>query len=174
MLVINELFLHLKLLFRFNLPKTLIMKLDQTSFMEKTQNPIIQSVVVVIGVLIMMLIAKLIILAGSVVMGNRVFWIIAGTAILFFGIFNSIISLSVKDMNQYWTRSTLCYTALMVSSGFFAYVFSSMTITEAGSFKWIFMVLTFGYLFFLSVMRFMRKIVQIAQKEDDRWIQRQK
>ena len=150
------------------------MKLDQTSFMDKTQNPIIQAVVVSIGVLVMMFIAKLIILAGSSVVGNRVFWIIAGSAILFFAIFNSIISLSVNDMNQYWTRSTLCYTGLMVSSGFFAYVFSSMTISEAGTFKWIFMVLTFGYLFFLSVMRFMRKIVQIAQKEDDKWMGRLK
>jgi hypothetical protein len=150
------------------------MKLDQTSFMDKTQNPIIQAVVVIIGVLVMMLIAKLIILAGSSVMGNRVFWIIAGTAILFFALFNSIISLSVADMNQYWTRSTLCYTGLMISSGFFAYVFSSMTISEAGTFRWIFMVLTFGYLLFLSVMRFMRKIVQIAQKEDDKWMGRMK
>lgn len=150
------------------------MKLDQTSFMDKTQNPIIQAVVVSIGVLVMMFIAKLIILAGSSVVGNRVFWIIAGSAILFFAIFNSIISLSVNDMNQYWTRSTLCYTGLMISSGFFAYVFSSMTISEAGTFKWIFMVLTFGYLFFLSVMRFMRKIVQIAQKEDDKWMGRLK
>ena len=142
--------------------------------MDKTQNPIIQAVVVSIGVLVMMFIAKLIILAGSSVVGNRVFWIIAGSAILFFAIFNSIISLSVNDMNQYWTRSTLCYTGLMISSGFFAYVFSSMTISEAGTFKWIFMVLTFGYLFFLSVMRFMRKIVQIAQKEDDKWMGRLK
>lgn len=150
------------------------MKLDQTSFMDKTQNPIIQAVVVIIGVLVMMLIAKLIILTGSSVMGNRVFWIIAGTAILFFALFNSIISLSVSDMNKYWTRSTLCYTGLMLSSGFFAYVFSSMTIGEAGTFRWIFMVLTFGYLLFLSVMRFMRKIVQIAQTEDDKWMGRMK
>ena len=58
--------------------------------------------------------------------------------------------------------------------GVLAYIFSSMTITEAGSFKWIFMVLTFGYLLFLSVMRFMRKIVEIAQKEDDKWMSRRK
>ena len=149
-------------------------ELNQAAFMEKVRNPILQAVTVFTGVIGLMLILKIIIWSGSAAITNRAFWIIAGSAILFFALLNSIISLSVKDMSQYWTRSTICYTVLMISSGALAYIFSSMTITEAGSFKWIFMVLTFGYLLFLSVMRFMRKIVEIAQKEDDKWMSRRK
>jgi hypothetical protein len=47
-------------------------------------------------------------------------------------------------------------------------------ISEAASFKWIFMVVTFGYLLFLSLMRFMRKVVFLAQQEDNRWMNRRK
>jgi hypothetical protein len=105
---------------------------------------------------------------------NRVFWVIGGATTLFFGLFNSVISLGATDMNVYWFRSTASYVVLMVLSGCLAYFFSGMTMNEAGSFKWIFMVLTFGYLLFLSIMRFMRKIVQIAQQEDDKWVGRAK
>lgn len=147
---------------------------NPSTFTEKAQNPVYQVIVVAIGLLITMLLVKIVIMGGATIISNRVFWIIAGTAVLFYSLFNSIISLNASDMNTYWTRSTLCYAALMISSGFMAYVFSSMTMSEAGTFKWIFMVLTFGYLLFLSMMRFMRKIVHIAQKEDNKWMGRMK
>jgi hypothetical protein len=111
---------------------------------------------------------------GLADISGQVFWIIAGTGILFFAMLNSVLSLSCKDMNQYWTRAIPTYAALMVLSGSLAYLFSAMTMQEAGTFRWIFMVLTFGYLLFLSMMRFMRKIVEIAQKEDDSWMKRMK
>ena len=147
---------------------------SNSSFMNRMSNPILQASIVLSGVLVFMLVTKILKWSGSVIVNNSIFWVIAGAAILFFALFNSVISLSVKDMNQYWTRSTASYTVLMVSSGCFAYLFSSMTMTEAGTFKWIFMVLTFGYLLFLSIMRFMRKIVQIAQQEDNKWTERMK
>ena len=121
-----------------------------------------------------MLIAKILKWTNLADIAGQAFWIIAGTSILLFAIFNSVLSLSTKDMNLYWTQSIPTYAALMVLSGSLAYLFSAMTMQEAGTFRWIFMVLTFGYLLFLSMMRFMRKIVEIAQKEDDSWMKRMK
>jgi len=43
-----------------------------------------------------------------------------------------------------------------------------MSIYEAKSFRWIYIVFTFGYLLFLCILRAMRKIVHIAQKQDAR------
>ncbi len=103
---------------------------------------------------------------------NATFWMMAGTVILFYALFSSVLSLSTTDMNKYWTRSTVVYVALVLMCSGLAYLFSAQTISEAGSFRWIFMVLTFGYLLFLSLVRFMRKIVHIAQQEDDKWTQR--
>jgi chromate transport protein ChrA len=105
---------------------------------------------------------------------NLLFYVIAGTFMLLFAIFNSIISLAVNNMNNYWSRSIPCFAILMIVLGFLAYLFSSVSIFEAGTFAWIFQVLTFGYLLFLSMMRFMRKIVQLAQREDNRWMNRRK
>ena len=150
------------------------MENKESSFLVRAYNPVIQAACALCLAIALMVIAQGLKWSGTMPVNSRSFWIIAGTAILSYGILNSVISLSAKDMNQYWFRSTACYAVLMISCSFLAYLFSAMTITEAGTFRWIFMVLTFGYLFFLSIMRFMRKIVSIAQKEDDKWDNRTK
>lgn len=150
------------------------MKTKQSFFLDKTYNPILQAASALGFALAFMLIVQILKWSGAVAVSGRIFWIIAGTAILSYALFNSVLSLSSKDMNKYWVYSTASYAVLLVSCGGLAYLFSSMTITQAGSFRWIFIVLTFGYLLFLSMMRFMRKIVNIAQKEDDNWVKRVK
>ena len=150
------------------------MEKPESSFFEKSFNPILQGVVILAFAFVVMLFTKALKWTGLADVSGQAFWIIAGTAILLFALFNSVLSLSTKDMNQYWTRSIPTYSALMVLSGCLAYLFSAMTMHEAGTFRWIFMVLTFGYLLFLSMMRFMRKIVDIAQQEDDSWMKRMK
>ena len=150
------------------------MEKSETSFFEKSFNPILQGVYIFAFAFIIMLIAKILKWTDLADIAGAAFWIIAGTSILLFAMFNSVLSLSTTDMNLYWTRSIPTYAALMVLSATLAYLFSDMTIHEAGTFRWIFMVLTFGYLLFLSMMRFMRKIVHLAQKEDNNWMKRMK
>ena len=150
------------------------MEKQETSFFEKSYNPILQGVVILGFAVLIMLLAKIIQWTGIANISGQAFWIIAGTSILLFALSNSILSLSSKDMDNYWVRSIPTYAAVMIMSSSFAYLFSAMTMQEAGTFKWIFMVLTFGYLLFLSMMRFMRKIVDIAQQEDDNWTKRMK
>ena len=150
------------------------MEKQETSFFEKSYNPILQGVVILGFAVLIMLLAKIIQWTGIAHISGQAFWIIAGTSILLFALSNSILSLSSKDMDNYWVRSIPTYAAVMIMSSSFAYLFSAMTMQEAGTFKWIFMVLTFGYLLFLSMMRFMRKIVDIAQEEDDNWTKRMK
>ena len=150
------------------------MEKQETSFFEKSYNPILQGAVILGFAVLIMLLAKIIQWTGIADIAGQAFWIIAGTSILLFALSNSILSLSSKDMDNYWVRSIPTYAAVMIMSSSFAYLFSAMTMQEAGTFKWIFMVLTFGYLLFLSMMRFMRKIVDIAQEEDDNWTKRMK
>lgn len=134
----------------------------------------LQGGIVLGGVLFFMLLIQIVKWTGLTVISGALFWVAAGTGLMIYSIFNSILSLSAPNMDQYWTRSTATYAVLMVCSGLLAYLFSQMTIKEAGSFKWIFMVLTFGYLLFLSMMRFMKKVVFWAQQEDDNWTKRMK
>ena len=93
-------------------------------------------------------------------------WTIATSFMLFFIVFNTVFSLSSPDMNKYWMRSVLCYSVLAIVSGLTAYLFSSIPFGEAGTFKWLFIVFSFSYLLFLSIVRFMRNIVEFAERED--------
>jgi len=95
-------------------------------------------------------------------------WTVAAAYTLLFGVANSILSLAAKNQNKYWGSSIMCYMAVLVFGGFIAWLFSGQTIYEAKSFRWIYVVFTFGYLLFLSMVRAMRKIVQIAQDQDAR------
>ena len=93
-------------------------------------------------------------------------WTIATSFMLFFIVFNTVFSLSSPDMNKYWIRSVSCYAVLAIVSALTAYLTSSIPFGEAGTFKWLFIVFSFSYLVFLSMVRFMRNIVEFAERED--------
>lgn len=93
-------------------------------------------------------------------------WTIAASFVLFFAAGNAVIALMSKDMEKYWSRSVMCFIGLAVLAGLAAYLFSSLGMNEAGSYKWIYLVLTVGYLVFLSMIGFMKKIVDFAQREE--------
>ena len=148
---------------------------QQAAFFDKIYNPFLQGGVIFGFVALIMGGFKVLEMSHSIDPSPRAFWMVCGTGMLVYALFNSIISLSIKtDMNQYWTRSTGVYTVLMVIGSCLAWFFSGLTIEESGSFKWIFMVVTFGYLLFLSLMRFIKKVAFIAQQEDNRWMDRRK
>ena len=151
------------------------MSLINFDFFEKIKTPPVQAIC--IGALIIVLagVLKLLTATHTIDAADPIlFWVISGAGMLLFALLNSVVSLAVKDMNRYWIFSIPSYVALAVTSGVMAFIFSGVAIDDAGSFRWIFTVLTFGYLLFLSLMRGLRKIVQIAQKEDDKWQDRMK
>ncbi len=137
-----------------------------SSFFEKAYDPIIQAAIVLALGLIVMVGGKLMGMTDIMRVSDRFPWMTATSFLLFYAMFNSIFSLSSKDMNKYWGRSMLAYVGLIVCSGLLAYLFSSMSINNAGSYRWIMIVLTFGYLVFMSIVRFMKNIVEFAEKEE--------
>ena len=138
----------------------------ESSFFKRAYNPILQAAITLGGVLLVIIGAKLVKLTGILYVPDRFPWMTAASFMLFFAMFNSIFALSTKDLMRYWGRSIYCFIGLAVASGLAAYFFSSLSINEAGSYRWIFFVLTFGYLVFLSMMTFMRRIVDFAQREE--------
>lgn len=136
------------------------------SIFEKSDNPIYQALMVYLGALAVMIGAFLIKITGLMSIQQKFPWMTAGAFMLFFAMFNSIYALSTKNMMQYWARSIYSYMGLAVVSGLTAYLFSSLSINEAGSFRWIYVVLTIGYLVFLSIMTSVRRIVEFAMKEE--------
>jgi len=138
----------------------------QKSFFYKAYNPALQAFIVLVAGILVTLGSKVVDSTGILTVGERFPWLSAASFLLFFALFNSIFSLSAKDLNKYWTRSMLAFAGLAIISGLCAWGFSGMHINEAGSYRWIFVVLTFGYLVFLSMMGFMKRIVEFAEQED--------
>ncbi len=142
------------------------MNTSQSSIFDKTLDPIYQALLCLGAAFVVIVGGKLIGLLGWMVVSNRFPWMTTASFILFFAMFNSVFSLSAKNTTQYWGRSIYSFMGLAVLSGLMAYLFSSLSISEAGSYRWIYFVLTLGYLVFLSIVTFMRKIVEFAQREE--------
>ncbi len=138
----------------------------QTSFFDKPFSPVQQALVAFGAVIVFILASKLVKLTGLIYVPDRFPWMTAAAFMLLFAVANSIFSLAADNMMKYWGRSIYSYLGLAVASGLAAYLFSSLTIDEAGSYRWIYVVLTAGYLVFLSIMSFMRRIVEFAQREE--------
>ncbi len=136
------------------------------SFLYRAIDPVRQAVLVFAAVVVFNVIASLIRAAGIIDVSLRFHWMIAAAFMLLFAVLNSILSLSTKNMMWYWGRSVYCFIGLAAASGLLAWLFSSLSIGDAGSFRWIYIVLTIGYLVFLSIVSLMRKIVDFAQREE--------
>ena len=139
---------------------------SNSSFFEKAYDPITQALVVLGSGLVVMIGGKIIAMTNWISVSDRFPWMTCTAFLLFYAMFNSIFSLASKDMNKYWSRSIMAYIGLIVGSGLLAYLFSSLWISDAGSYRWIIIVLTFGYLVFMSIVRFMKNIVEFAEREE--------
>jgi len=90
----------------------------------------------------------------------------AATALMLYGVGNALLSLGTKAVGKYWSISIACYAALAAVAIVFARLYSGYWIDDAGSYRWIFLVLTFGYLVLLSIVSMMRGIVSFAEREE--------
>jgi DMSO/TMAO reductase YedYZ heme-binding membrane subunit len=137
-----------------------------TSFYDKAYSPYLQAAVFFGGSIVLMLLVKLLDLVG-LSLGERGAWMIGAAFLLLYALFNSILCLSSKDFNKYWSQSMGGYAALLVGTGCAAYLFSSLSINEAGTFRWIYSVVTVAYFVFISMMGAIRSIVSKAQEVDE-------
>ena len=93
-------------------------------------------------------------------------WVFASTFLLFYSIFNVVFGLSAQNAERYWTQAVIGFVVCVAVLGALAYLVSGLGINDAGSFKWIFIVITISYLVFMSISRAMKGIVDFAQKEE--------
>ncbi|MTB50288.1 hypothetical protein [Lewinella sp. W8] len=139
---------------------------SSTSIFERNVDPIHQALFTLGAVLVVDILGSGVAAATEDVETNLFPWLCAASFLLFFALFNAILSASAPNMLRYWQRSIYSFMGLALGSGLLAWAFSSLTISEAGSYRWIFIVVTVGYLVFLSMIAFLKKIVTFAQKEE--------
>jgi hypothetical protein len=140
--------------------------MDDTSIFEKKIDPLYQAGGALVAVLLFDIVGSAVSAGTDDLVSNRWPWLTAASFLLFFALFNAIMSATSQNLMKYWGRSIYSFMGLAAGSGLLAWAFSGVPIGEAGSYKWIFFVITFGYLVFLSMIAFMKKIVEFAQKEE--------
>lgn len=97
-----------------------------------------------------------------------VLWEISFSILLAFMLFNSVFSIAYNNRVKYFRDSIFCFMAVAALGGVLAHYMSGMSMDEAGHFRWLYLCFTFTFLVFLSIVNLMRKIVDIAKRQDAR------
>lgn len=140
--------------------------MEDTSIFERKIDPLYQAGGALVAVFVFILIGSAVSAGTEDVVTHKWPWLCAASFLLFYALFNAIMSATSDNLMKYWGRSMYSFLGLAVGSGLLAWGFSGLSISQAGSYKWIFFVVTFGYLVFLSMIAFMKQIVEFAQKEE--------
>ncbi len=138
------------------------------SILDKEISPFRQVGVVLTATIFFMLFSGLIPTAPYSKSAHIMPWVILCGMILFFSLANSILGFGAKDTNKYWLHSIISFSIMLVIGGLIAWAISGVSIKEAGSVRWIYFVLTFGYLVFLSIVNLIRFLVILAKKHENK------
>ena len=98
--------------------------------------------------------------------GNQFPWTISLSFLLIFAVLCSILSLRNDNFQQYWQESMYSFLGLAILGYGLARLVSGMPIEAAGSYKFIYIVVTFCFLVFMSLINVMKKLVNYAEKEE--------
>jgi hypothetical protein len=85
---------------------------------------------------------------------------------LFFALMNSLLSLKAPSFVKYWGVSIYSYIGLGLGTSLLAWGFSGIPLKEAESYRWIYIVVTVGFIVFLTLVNLMKVIVKFAEKEE--------
>lgn len=135
-------------------------------FKNNAKDPAIQAIIVYCCNLMIVLIAYIIGVFTEDLVSQRFYWLTSTAFLLFFAVFNSVSSLAFEDGIKFWGRSMYSFMGLAIVSGITAWLFSGINIFDAGSYSWLFKVITFVFIIFMTLVRTMKIIVEFAQKEE--------
>ena len=136
------------------------------SIFEQRVDPVLQAAVVLGMVFVIDLFSMIIFGTGTLERSNRFPWLCAASFMLFFALFNAVLSAAAPNTAKYWGRSVYSFMGLALGAGLLAWAFSGLKISEAGSYRWIYLVVTVGYLVFLSMVALIKNVVTFAQREE--------
>ena len=140
----------------------------EQSVFQKEISPFIQAAFAIgINVLVIILM-KGIVDSGSKLDDGVVLWEVSFSILLAFMLFNSVLSIPYNNRTEYFRNSIFSFLAVAGIGGVLAHYVSGISMDEAGSFRWLYIVFTFTFLVFISIVNLMRKIMEIAKKQDAR------
>ncbi len=139
--------------------------MEQKSILDRQISPFYQVAAVLALSVVMMVLSGLMPAAPYSSTAPIMPWVVLCGMILFFALVNSVLSFAAVDGNKYWFQSIISFAGLLVVGGFIAWGISGVSIGNAGSVRWLYFVLTFGYLVFLSIVNLIKFFVKLAQRQ---------
>ena len=137
-----------------------------TTFDQKLSDPVVQAATVSAGATVLMLAGWALTASGIYPLEPLFAWSIAAAFSLLFALLNSLLSLRADSFAKYWGRSVYSYMGSAFVMGLVAWGLSGIPLREAGTYRMVYIVVTFGFLVFLSMVNMMKKIVQFAEREE--------
>ncbi len=137
-----------------------------TPYLQRNFSPLMQAGLVLAAALLLMTFGWLLTVSGLYPVERLFAWSIGAALMLIFAMMNSLLCLRADNFAKYWGSSMYSFVGLALSTGGAAWMFSGVPIGEAESYRWIYIVITFGFLVFLSMVNFMKIIVRFAEKEE--------
>jgi hypothetical protein len=141
---------------------------ESKSLYAKNISPLIQVAVVICVILLFDLGALVLAPIESIPIKPGAPWMIFTSFVLCYALINSVLSISTSKQNRYWIYSILSYVVLLIVGSLISYLFSGLTMDEAGSYRWILLIFSMSYILFLLIVGAMKRIVNYAQKQDKR------
>jgi hypothetical protein len=135
-------------------------------FEKRLNHPLFQAVVILVVAVVVMGFGWLFNFAASSPGKSLFAWSIGAAFMLFFAMMNSLLSLRADSFVKYWQASMYSYMALALGTALAAWGFSGVPIGEAESYRWIYLVVSIGFIVFLTMVNFMKTIVKFAEKEE--------
>ena len=130
--------------------------------------PIYQAALVACMILVFTLIDFILPHSNSLFEKNSGPWIVSTAMVLCYVILNSLVALRIEPIVPYWSQSVMLYLGLLALSYGWCYLLSGLHIDDAGSFRWLWFVITLTYMIFFGIARSVKRIVDIAVKQDER------
>ena len=149
------------------------MRLSIETFFADKNAPLYQAGAILLAIVVINLLGKLVAGLGLVEWDALTPWIISGSLMLCYTLLNIMIGLMSKvKATIYYGKSIIGFLGLAAGAAVVAKTFSSLSLGEAGSMWWIYVVITIGYLIFMGMMLAMKTIVRFAQNEDENFRQK--
>ena len=124
-------------------------------FLLKIKNPFLQAFVVLVLFCLSYLVSR------GFEAEQRIAWTLAIAFLLLYILYNVMIGLAIYSLAG--------FAGLIFAFILLAQRFSGLRMDEAGSYRWLFFIFCPIYLLLIAMITIIKKIVQMAEKEDQRF-----
>ena len=138
----------------------------ESSFYKKSFDPLRLFLLLAGGQLALVLGAKLLQIMKVIESSERFPWMAGAAVVYIFAMFAALLLIPAKSIPKYIGRAVYSFMGLVLSTNLIAWLFTGKTISEVGSYRWMYLVLTIGFIVFLGIMVFVRQIITFAEEEE--------